>query len=52
MSQFSTFAFSQIGCNSRGLYWKSDISDAVVVGFCFFFNSATISNVIISILTL
>lgn len=51
MSQFSTFAFSQIGCNSRGLYWKSDISDAVVVGV-FFFNSATISNVIISILTL
>lgn len=37
MSQFSTFAFSQIGCNSRGLYWKSDISDAVVVGFLFVF---------------
>lgn len=45
MSQFSTFAFSRIGCN-----WQSDISDAVVVFF--FFYSATISNVIISILTL
>lgn len=37
MSQLSTFAFSGIGYNSRGLYWQSDISDAVVVVLFLFF---------------
>lgn len=50
VSQFSTFAFSRIGCNRSVLAVRHQ--RCCCCWFFFFFNSATISNVIISILTL